>query len=150
MNPESQNFNLEEIVCDSRYYDNLTPEESLCAGILIGTLETVRDYLSFHAGKPVALIPTSGLRRSAHNIAVYKDRYSVDEMPVAALTSNHIWRIENNCVRCAIDFKTKGMSLLKAFNLLKPWWTGELYLNNKEQIIHIGYQGKVLKTPWVQ
>lgn len=147
---KTQNFTVEEVVHDPRYFNDLTNEELFCAGVMIGTLETVRDYIGYEQGKDIPLIVTSGLRRLAHNLEVYKARFKNKELPKAAFTSNHVWRIEKGFVRCGVDIKCKDLPYHALFDLLKNWWTGELYMNKAEQIVHIAFQGKTLKKPWIQ
>lgn len=150
MNYKTQNFTVEEIVHDPRYFNNLTNEELFCAGMMTGTMESIRDYLCFSTGMDIPIIITSGLRRLAQNLEVYRARFKNKELPKSAFTSNHIWRLEKGYIRCGVDFKCKGLHYHKAFELLKNWWTGEIYENQAEQIVHVAYQGKVIKKPWIQ
>lgn len=147
-NIKTQNFSLQEIY--NRTIEDLTLEKVFMAGVQAGALEIIRDLLSYHAGKDIGIDITSGHRSLEENLKEYRSQFPNGNYPKSAYTSNHIWRLENNYVRSANDFKPIGIDLTKAFNLLKPILTSEFYLNKGQGILHFGFQGRVSKVPWAQ
>ena len=139
---KSRNFTLEEIA-----HRPLPNDKRDIAAFLTGKMQSIVDYLSYQLKTRIGCTPTSGYRSPKVNI----DISTTDR---ADKTSNHMWRIENDYIKCAGDYKffNKQTSIQIPcsiiFPLLAPFG-GEIYWNKKEDIIHIADQG-FNEPHWIQ
>ena len=137
---KSRNFTISEIA-----HRDLPSDKREIAAFQMGYMQAVRDFLITkfeHTHHNLSINITSGYRDEGYNKNI-----SVSDK--AKETSNHIWRLEDDYIRCANDFYVTGMSLELAYTALS-WVKGEFYLNAKEKILHLGQQGNVIKEHWKQ
>ena len=127
----------------------ITPDDLLPEGITpphlfpiacfqAGYLQAIKDYLSFHYKKNIILKVTSGYRNEQIN-------KEVGGQP----TSNHIYRLDDDYIRCASDIVPLNAPIEEVFGLLAPF-QGEIYRHTQKGFIHIGQNGKTVKNHWVQ
>lgn len=133
---KSRNFSIKEI--GHRELNDILTERIAC--FQMGIMQMIRDYLSYSLGTEVSIKVTSGYRNE-----------EINKQEGGVTNSNHIWRLENNYIRCAGDYrffvKNTGEQIpcTKILKLLEPFG-GEIYHNKEQDIIHIGQQGQTVKV----
>lgn len=131
----SRNFTIEEIAHRGINSSELTD----IAYFQMGIMQMIRDYLSWRMKKEVSIQCTSGYRDEKFNKVIG----GVDG-------SNHIWREEDGFIRCAGDYRffdkntKEQIPCMLILQMLEPF-QGEIYHNKKQDIIHIGQQGGIVK-----
>lgn len=127
----SRNFTVNEIAHRPLPKDVLY---ELIACFQMGKMQSIVDYLSYKLRYEVSCEPTSGYRDPAYNKTIG-----------GAENSRHCWKIQNGKIVCGGDYRfynkiTKvQIPCSVIYGLLRPF-KGEIYHNQKQDIIHIADQ----------